>query len=71
MQPSKMRLFPRGVYFLNGVGVAVSFAPIKFDQHLGMELPSDHYDFPGPINVKGKSQQQICQEVNDVMKANQ
>lgn len=57
-----MQFFNRSVYFLNGK--AVGTHPIYPGATMVvMQLPSDHYDFLGPVSILGKTKAQIEAEV--------
>ena len=60
-----MNLYSRAVYFKDGkaVGAGVGGSHQDFDHMEVMLLPSDHYDFIGPIKVWGKTKYEIEQEV--------
>ena len=58
---NNIRYFPRSIYFLNDK--AVGSHPVgKYDKMRVISLPSDHYDFLGPINIYGKTEQEIKEE---------
>jgi len=62
-----MKLYPRSVYFVNGRAIGAGFSVAEQDpkkKTVVMFLPSEHHDFLGPINVLGKTQEQIELEVN-------
>lgn len=59
-----MTRYPRAIYFKNGkaVGTTMSMLGKGFEYYDSMfiiNLPSDHYDFMGPINVFGKTKKEI------------
>ena len=60
-----MNKYPRAVYFSNGLGVCagVSGQLTSHDSMVVVLLPSEHYDFVGPVNVRGKTLSQIEKEV--------
>ena len=70
---SKYYLYPRAVYFdMDGfcIGAGVGGMEVaRRTKHTEktMELPSDHYDFLGPINYLGKVKEQIEAEVKVFM----
>jgi hypothetical protein len=59
--------YNRMVYFLGNkcVGVGLSGEATKHDWAVVLPLPSDHYDFAGPVadEIKGKE----MQEVKDIL----
>lgn len=58
-----MQFIPRGIYFKNGVGVSVVPQVCHdYDECKVVYLPTDHYDFIGPINIVGKTLDQIKTE---------
>jgi hypothetical protein len=59
-----MTKYPRSIYFLQGKAIGTFNLGRHDDMHV-MMLPSDHYDFLGPINIIGKTQEKIQQEANE------
>jgi len=59
-----MRTYPRAVFFKDGraIGAGFTAASKEADKMVVMMLPSDHYDFIGPINVVGKTRAEIENE---------
>ncbi len=58
-----MNLFPRGIYFKCGKAVGSFPSIVDYDSQKTIDLPSDHYDFLGPIDVLGKTKEEIEKEV--------
>lgn len=60
--------YPRGIYFVDGKAVCVSpeLAP-EGAALVVMEIPSDHYDFFGPLKIKGLTCGEIQEEANRLM----
>lgn len=64
-----MKLYPRSVYFVNGRAIGAGFSCAEQESKkktVVMFLPSEHPDFLGPINVLGKTQEQIELEVKAI-----
>ena len=60
---------PRGIYFVDGKAVCVAPAiPPDGAVQKVMEIPTDHYDFFGPIEYKGLTEDEILKEAAKVMK---
>lgn len=60
-----MIYFPRTVYFKDGKAIGAGVGGSHQKKHDSMEvifLPSDHYDFIGPIKVCGKTKAEIENE---------
>lgn len=63
-----MYLVYRNVHFgKDGIAVAAGCWNHVNGYSMTMELPTDHYDFIGPVNVKGKTADQIREEVKSIM----
>jgi hypothetical protein len=62
MSDRSYSMFPRGVYFKDGKAVGISPYAGEYDCVHTIFLPSDHYDFAGPVRVNGKTKEQIEQE---------
>jgi hypothetical protein len=63
-----MSKYPRAIFFKDGkaVGTTNTMHGKGFDYYDSMhvmQLPSDHYDFLGPINVVGKTKEEIEAEI--------
>lgn len=58
-----MSMYPRAVLFKNGRAVGTYTMAIDHDTMVVMHLPSDHYDFLGPISVVGKTKEEIERDV--------
>jgi hypothetical protein len=60
-----MQTYPRALYFKMDRCVGVGFGGDRadHDKMVIMLLPSDHYDFIGYIECKGKTQKEIEAEV--------
>jgi hypothetical protein len=58
------QMIPRAVGFKNGIAVCAGNAVHvnDLDSVEVIELPTDHYDFLGPVTVQGKTYEQIVQE---------
>lgn len=64
------QMIPRGVGFKDGIGVCAGNAV-----HVARDinsvkvvfLPTDHYDFLGPVSVKGKTLEEIKKEADRVI----
>ena len=56
---------PRSVYFKDGIAVGVGIGGWmqSHDKMVVMELPSDHYDFIGLVDVVGKSIEEIEKDI--------
>jgi hypothetical protein len=62
-----MQFIPRSVYFdHNGKCIGAGFSAVEREAATTkiMLLPTDHYDFLGPIQVKGKSEAEIIEEAS-------
>jgi len=56
------RMFPRAVYFdAEGVCIGAGFSAAEQQAHktIVLDLPSHHYDFPGPIKMIGRTLEEI------------
>lgn len=55
------RLYPRGLYFVNGLCVGTHCTVPKNEKPTMevVQLPSDHYDFIGPLVIQGKTLAEI------------
>jgi hypothetical protein len=65
-----MQLYPRLVGFgLDGKAIDAGFRASTYEAPIQkvMMLPSDHYDFIGCVDVKGKTEQEIVSEVARVI----
>lgn len=60
------QFIPRSVYFKDGICIGAGFCSSahQADQMEIIALPTDHYDFLGPINVLSKTKEQIEQEIS-------
>jgi len=62
-------MIARGVAFDDNGKAIVAGNPTCFYKNMKvMWLPTDHYDFNGPLNVKGKTEQEIIAEAAKIMK---
>lgn len=64
------QMIPRGVGFKNGIGVCAGncvHVANDIDSVKTVFLPTDHYDFLGPVSVKGKTLEEIKKEAASVM----
>lgn len=60
--------YPRGVYFVDGKAVCSSPELPPFGATLKvMDIPSDHYDFFGPIQFRGLTELQILEQAEKLM----
>ncbi len=59
-----MQFIARTVYFKNGKAIGAGFTSAQFeaDKAEVIRLPTDHYDFIGPIKVFGKTKEEIEKE---------
>lgn len=57
-----MTSYPRSIYFKDGKAVG-SHSSLPYDTVKTIWLPSDHYDFLGPINIFGKTEEEIELEI--------
>lgn len=55
-------LIPRSVYFKDGKAVH-THPSISYDKIDVIRLPTDHYDFIGPIPIVGKTKDQIESDI--------
>jgi hypothetical protein len=53
---------PRSVYFKDGKAIG-TFPSQPYDSMTVINLPTDHYDFRGPIDIIGKTKEQIEKQV--------
>ena len=60
-----MNNYPRSIFFKNGKAIKTNEF-CDYDSIIVMNLPSDHYDFIGPINVIGKSKSEIEEEIKNL-----
>ena len=59
---NNFQLIPRLIVFKNGVAVGNCFYKLTADSNVEtkvMLLPTDHYDFDGPVDFLGKTKDQI------------
>lgn len=68
---SQFSLYPRLVAFEDNKAVVEGNPAHFYKDKRVISLPSDHYDFAGPIRVEGKTQEQIDQEVSEFMESHQ
>lgn len=64
------QMIPRTVYFnKDGIAIGAGFSACEQEAAYsrGMHLPTDHYDFLGPVKVKGKTESEIMAEANKLM----
>lgn len=57
-----MQFIPRGIYFKNGKATGTQRPHVSEGDSISLDvifLPTDHYDFIGPIKVQGKSKEDI------------
>lgn len=56
--------YPRSVYFKNTKAIG-TFDHSDHDDMFIIQIPSDHFDFLGPINIIGKTKVEIENEVKE------
>lgn len=64
-----MKLINRAVYFIDGKAIGAGFSPAMYSPKVKAEviaLPTEHYDFLGPIDIIGKSKAEIEAEVKTI-----
>ena len=67
---SMLSMIPRAVYFSENKAVGAGFAaPNVYDAVFVINLPTDHYDFIGPISCIGKSKEEIEKEAMELYSA--
>lgn len=64
-----MQLFSRAVHFKGDRGAGAGFALCQrdYDRTEVLSLPSDHYDFLGPLDVVGKTKDEILLEAEQLL----
>jgi hypothetical protein len=63
-----LSLIPRLVAFdENGKAICTGCPANLYSNTQTIRLPTDHYDFAGPVNVQGKTKEQIEREVANLM----
>jgi hypothetical protein len=63
---------PRSLYFKNGKFVGTfNLGTESHDEVHYMHLPTDHYDFCGPINLRNKTYQEILDSIIEWKKENE
>jgi hypothetical protein len=67
----KFTYIPRAVYFKTGQCIGTGFSASGLEVKV-IHLPTEHYDFPGPIerDIKGKTYSEILAEVEQFKKDN-
>lgn len=60
-----MKLIPRSIYFRNGKAIG-TFPNQDYDIVETMWLPTDHYDFIGPISLIGRTKEEIEKDIKNL-----